>query len=341
MAKYDNEMLIDLCSKVDLFEYVQNSYDFEKRGQDSFATHCPLHTDNTPSLFVTPSKNLWFCQSCRKGGNIINWLMVFENLKFNDSVDKVAKLAGVDIKNLKQCEALSFYKTMKRLTNIQEKQEPNERIILPEDSILQFKDESPQEWIDEGIKPEIMKRYNVRIDENANRIVYPVYDADFNLIGFKGRTRYENYKLMKIKKYQNYQKIGTTDFFIGMKENIESITAHETIILFEGIKSGMKVEAWGYDFWAASETGWLNEYQVAILIKMKIKNVVIAYDNDVDIAKIIECTAMLRKFTNVYAVLDRKSKNEKLLGSREDKMSPCDKGREVWDTLYRERVRIG
>ena len=93
---YDNEALIELCSKVDLFEYASKDMDFEGRG-DSYAAHCPKHIDKTPSLVITPSKNLFHCFSCGVGGNIINWLMTFENMSFNDAVEKVGLLAGVDV----------------------------------------------------------------------------------------------------------------------------------------------------------------------------------------------------------------------------------------------------
>lgn len=335
---YDSEALIELCSKVDLIEYASKNMDFEGRG-DSYATHCPRHVDKTPSLVITPSKNLFHCFSCGCGGNILNWLMTFENMSFNNAVEKVGSLAGVDVKNLKQCSALKVYKNISRLYK-SDKKECIKRIILDVSEIEKYNDEIPDEWVEEGINSEIMKKYSIRIDHNANRIVYPVYDNDLNLIGFKGRTRFKNYKEMKIKKYQNYQKIGTTDFFIGMKENYENIKKQNEVIIFEGIKSGMKVEEWGYDYWLSSETGWLNDDQVLILIKLGIKNVVIAYDNDVALSKIRECTEKLRKFTNVYAVMDRRFLKDRLLGNSEDKLSPCDKGKEVWEILYREKRRL-
>jgi len=213
-------------------------------------------------------------------------------------------------------------------------------MILPDSEIDKYLDETPEEWVSEGIESSVMKKYNVRIDDKYNRIVYPVYDSNFNLIGFKGRTRYKNYKQMKVKKYQNYQKIGSTDFFVGMKENIVSIKERNEVIIFEGIKSGMKVEGWGYDYWLSSETGWLNNEQVIILIQLGIKNITIAYDNDVELSKIQDCTEKLRRFTNVFVVLDRNSTKRRLLGSKEDKVSPCDKGREIWEILYSERVKL-
>ena len=335
---YDNESLIELCSKVDLLEYARESIDFQGRG-DSYSAHCPLHVDKTPSLMVTPSKNLFHCFSCGIGGNIINWIMVFEKMPFDKAVEKVGLLAGVDIKNLKQCSALRIYKTMSRIMMPHEKK-PIERIVLDDSEMDKYEDEIPEEWVDEGIDPNIMKKYKIKIDKKANRIVYPVYDSNFSLIGIKGRTRYKNYETMGIKKYQNYQKIGTTDFLLGMKENIDSIIKKGEVIIFEGIKSGMKVEGWGYDYWSSSETAWLNDEQVLILIKLAIKNITIAYDNDVSIKKILECTGKLRKFANVYAIADREKDEEKLLGASKNKLSPCDRGKDVWEILYKERRRL-
>lgn len=336
---YDYDALQEMCSKVDLFEYASQSMDFEGRG-DSYAAHCPKHIDKTPSLVITPSKNLFHCFSCGIGGNIISWLMTFEHLSFNEAVEKIGSLTGMDIKNLKQCNSLKIYKELSRIAKYEINKPKVNRVILDASEIEKFADEAPEEWIEEGINPDVMKKYNIRIDHKSNRIVYPVYDADQNLIGFKGRTRFKNYKEMKIKKYQNYQKIGTTDFFVGMKENLSCIKQKNEAIIFEGIKSGMKASAWGYNNWLASETGWLNDEQILLLIKLGIKNVVIAYDNDVTLKKIKECTEKLRKFTNVFAVIDRKMIKDRLLGDPKDKLSPVDNGQEVWNTLYAERRRL-
>jgi len=230
---------------------------------------------------------------------------------------------------------MSLYKKIKRITEI-ETNKTITREILDESILNNYKTEYPQEWIEEGINPKIMAKYNVRIDDNANRIIYPVYDKDFNLIGIKGRTRYKDYKERNLMKYQNYYKIGTTDFFTGMKENLDIIKQKNEIIIFEGIKSGMKAEAWGYDNWVASETSHLNDEQIKILLDLKIKEVIIAYDNDVELQKIKDCTKMLRKFTNVFVIYDKKG----LLGKKTDKMSPVDKGKDIWDILYKERMKI-
>ena len=338
MSEIDREKLRELEDKVDLLEYAQTSFDFRKGGDDAYFCHCPLHVDKTPSLKISKNRNVFHCFSCGKGGGLLSWLMNIEGLSFNDAVDKICRLAGEDVKNLKVSSAMKFYQDIKRSTDAA-LIVPNqiERKILPVSAIEKFSSDLPQEWIEEGISPEAMKKYQVRIDYDSNRIVYPVWDNQDRLIGFKGRTRFKDYKALKIQKYMNYTKLGTVDYFGGMKENRRNIEARGEAIIFEGVKSGYKAYSWGVDNWLSSETSALNKQQVIVLLQAGIKNVVIAWDNDVSWDKIVEKTKTLRNFANVYAIRDTNG----LLGKKEDKMSPVDKGREVWERLYAERKRIG
>lgn len=98
----------------------------------------------------------------------------------------------------------------------------------------------------------------------------------------------------------------------------------------------MKVENWGFNYWLASETGWLNENQIIILIKLGVKDIYIAYDNDVNIKKIKECTRKLKNYANLWVIYDSK----RLLGEKKEKLSPCDKGEKIWRELFINAIRI-
>lgn len=331
---YDSEALKEMCDQIDLLEYAKQSVDFTRRGRDTYAAHCPLHVDKTPSLFITPSRNAFYCQSCHQGGNILTWLIKMEHLSFKEAAKKICQLSGKDISKMQICESLRYYKSLKRM---KEDEEPKiiKRDILPEQSIEKYSDEIPQEWVDEGISADIMKKFQIRIDRSANRIVYPVRDKNFNLIGFKGRTRFQNYKSLNVQKYMNYTKIGTIDFFAGMKESHDYIKEKNEIIIFEGLKSVMKLWSWGKQFNAvSSETSVLNMEQIKIILEMGIKNVVIAYDNDVYIGEIRKKMQFLKRFVNVFAVIDSK----KILSG--EKMAPVDDGEKIWNELYEGRIKI-
>ena len=330
---YDYDYLNELCDKVSLLEYAERTYDFQKRGSKYFCS-CPKHSDSDPSLCISPDVNLFYCFSCGRKGNLINWLMEYEDMEFHDAVEKVAELANVDVDNLIIPESLRFYKQLSKQLNNNKTEKVTRQILdFNKDYEKRFKNEIPQEWIDEGISEASMKKYEIRVDEASNRIVYPVYDSNFNFIGIKGRTRFKNYKELKIMKYINYNKISILDYFTGMKQAFDAINRRNEIIIVEGIKSVMKLDGWGFHNVVSAETSTLNEYQIELLIKKHIKNIVIAFDKDVKLNKITDFCKMLKRFANVEVVIDKWN----LL---DEKDSPPDKGIDVWKTLYERRVRI-
>lgn len=331
---FDPEAVEDACSHIDLLDYASALIEFKKAGVDSYTAKCPNHNDINASLFLTPSKNLWYCFGCAKGGGIINFIMEYEHLSYVDAVKKVLGLAGVseiDARPKLRSSSLGFFKKVYGEQTVQ--QVAPERDRLPEDYMEQFADETPEEWVEEGIDPEIMKLYGVRIDKRGNRIVYPVRDNDGNLIGVKGRTRYKDFKVLGIQKYMNYVKIGTCNYFQGMQQAADAIRESNEVIIVEGIKSVMKIRSFGMANVIAAETSRLNESQIRLLIQKRIKNIVIAFDQDVGLDKIEENTVKLRRFANVSVVFDKD-------GLLEPKMSPCDAGKDVWLQLYDNRIDL-
>jgi DNA primase len=62
----------------------------EKRGADLHG-RCPFHEDKTPSLVITPAKNLWHCLgACQTGGSVIDWVMKAEGVSFRHAVELLA-----------------------------------------------------------------------------------------------------------------------------------------------------------------------------------------------------------------------------------------------------------
>ncbi len=333
--EYNKEQIQQLVDEIDLLQYASSTFEFIKRGGGSYACSCPLHKDNTPSLIITPSKNRFYCQSCKRGGTIIEWLMTYEHLSFEGAISKMQKISGHSINLCRVSQTVKVFKQYNQIINKPIlKTNTESREILSKTYYLQtFDDLLPQEWLDEGIAPEELKKYEIRIDVYGNRIVYPVYDKEYNLIGVKGRTRLPDYKEMHIQKYMNYNKIMTTDFFTGMKQAEEYIKSSLQIIIVEGIKSVMKIDGWGYHNVVSSETSDINIAQIIILLQLRVKEVIIAFDKDISIDRIKSVSKKIKQYANVYAVID----NNNLL---DEKMSPCDKGKGVWETLLNARVKI-
>ena len=76
-----------------------------KQGADLLGK-CPFHNDRTPSLVITPAKNLWHCLgACGRGGDVIEWVMLANGISFRHAVELLRKdhlpLASSPIKPVK------------------------------------------------------------------------------------------------------------------------------------------------------------------------------------------------------------------------------------------------
>lgn len=332
--QYSQEALEEMANQVDLLEYASRSVDFVKHSGVTYYAVCPFHTEKTASLAVKSDEKFFHCFGCGVSGNIYTWIQLTEHLTFDQAVQKVADITNSDINDYIESESMSFYKLLNRLSTKKETVVNRTILDIDKDYNEKFIDEIPQEWIDEGISADEIKKYEIRIDPISNRIVYPVRDADFQLIGVKGRTRFKNFKELKIMKYMNYHKLGgRLDYFQGMMQAFDHIKETNEVIIVEGIKSVMKLDQFGYHNAVAAETSTLSIYQIELLIRMQVRNVVIAFDKDVEMKKIQGCVKLLKKFTNVYVVYDKWN----LLDAKD---SPCDKGIDTWKTLYERRVKL-
>lgn len=333
-TNYDDEMLQQINENADLFGYVSQTMELEKKGNDYWA-HCPLHTDLTPSLSFTPAKNSYYCFSCGKSGGIIGYLIDFEKMKFEDAVEKAAKLANLDLSKMCHSKTITFLKKLRALA--MKPKSAYEHRILDDSELDKYQIEPVKEWLDEGIEQDVMDLFGVRVDTWQNRIIYPVYDICGNLINIKARTRYKNYKQMKIPKYINYFQVGVMDYFQGLNTTLKYVLDANEIIIFESVKSVMKAYGWGYKNCASAEKHTLTKEQIDLLVKLRV-NIVFAYDCDVDYrsSDIRQDIDKLKRVTNVFVIEDRK----KLLGGKDAKNAPVDCGEEIWETLYSQKRKV-
>lgn len=332
---YDREQIKELCDQFNLFKYVDENYDVAKYGNEECMVHCPKHRDEHASLSINAKTGNFYCHSCHRGGGPIQWFMKMEDLSFAQAVDKLSELTGLEVRKVYKPSSLKFFNELKSIDETQI-YVPPERQLLTEDYYDQFEippDGEPSEWIQEGIPQEMIWKYDIRLDLKGNRIVYKVYDSKDNFIGVKGRTRFSNYKILGLTKYINYQKIAKTDYLQGMHENRQNILESGECIILEGLKSVMKVDGFGYNNAVSAETSVLNDDQARILIELGCHDIVFAFDQDVSFADALKSVQKVKHWANCYVVYDRE-------GLLQPKDSPCDRGKEIWDRLYKERRKV-
>ena len=332
--QYDEDFLRELNQKVNLADYVGNFIELSPRSNGDLYGKCPLHDDKTPSFSVNTRENLFYCFSCGRGGGIIQYLIKYEGLSIDGAVQKVCRLAKIDPEKLCTSETVRFLRKMKRGTSQKEIRHP----VLDEAEYLKYADEAPAEWLQEGISTATMKKFEVRVDKRANRIVYPVRNRAGELINIKGRTRFPNYKEMHLQKYINYKMVGTMDYFQGLHLTEPFIHEKHEAIIFESVKSVMKCWDCGIKNTISAEKHDLTPEQIRLLISLR-ADVVLAYDSDVcyQNAKVAEDIRRLARFTNVYIIEDP----EGVLGGKEGKNSPIDLGGDIFQKLYENRRKVG
>jgi DNA primase len=95
MARIQEAEIERLKAEVSLVRLVEAAgIELRKQGKD-YAGRCPFHADGTPSLIVTPSKNLFHCFGCEAAGGPVDWLMKFDKLSFRAAVERLRSELGL------------------------------------------------------------------------------------------------------------------------------------------------------------------------------------------------------------------------------------------------------
>lgn len=93
MARISKSELERLKREVSLVRLIEAAgIELKKHGAADRVGHCPFHDDKTPSLVVSPKKNLWHCLgACQTGGGVIDWVMKFEKVSFTHAIERLRR----------------------------------------------------------------------------------------------------------------------------------------------------------------------------------------------------------------------------------------------------------
>ena len=98
----DRETVDRIYAAANIVDIVGDYVTLKRKGVNYVAC-CPFHNEKTPSFVVSPSKGLYKCFGCGKGGNAVTFVMDQEAVSYPEALKMVAKRYGIEVRE----EALS------------------------------------------------------------------------------------------------------------------------------------------------------------------------------------------------------------------------------------------
>lgn len=96
----DQNTLDDIRARADIVTVIERYLPLERKGKEYLAV-CPFHEDHSPSLHISPDKQIYKCFVCQSGGNVFSFVQHYEKISFAEAVAKVAQICGIDYKPAK------------------------------------------------------------------------------------------------------------------------------------------------------------------------------------------------------------------------------------------------
>ena len=226
--KYPKEYLDEIKTRLKVSTVVSKTVKLKKRGKE-YVGLSPFKTEKTPSFTVNDEKEFYHCFSTSEHGNIFDFVMKTQSLKFGEAVKMLSNLAGMQpytfskqdeereakwniyksicnsfaefymdelFKNEKSINAKNYLK--KRGLTAQEVKKFKLGFVTDK---INFYDKLKLEFNEEAIKDTGLFYYDEKkskfISRFRNRIIFPINNISGNIIGFGGRILENNANLAK------------------------------------------------------------------------------------------------------------------------------------------------
>ena len=96
MPFYSEDLIEEVRSRNDIVDVISGYVRLQKKGSTYFGL-CPFHNENTPSFSVSGNRQIYHCFGCGAGGNVITFLMEYENYTFREALEVLARRAGIEL----------------------------------------------------------------------------------------------------------------------------------------------------------------------------------------------------------------------------------------------------
>ena len=206
-------------------------------------------------------------------------------------------------------------------------------------------------WLRDGITPEAMDKFHIGFSLGQNKIIIPHFDINGRLVGIRGRTldkkeaeAYGKYRPLQIGKITYAHPLQFNLY--GIHEHQNGIKMRRQAIIAEAEKSVLLDDGYYGDLsnCVACCGSTFNKYHISLLTNVLGANeIIIALDKEYTDWR----TEKARKYKERIISMCRKYSNQAVFSYiwdydnvLEEKDSPFDKGKEVFEHLYKTRVKV-
>lgn len=308
MAYYSDELVEEIRSGNDIVDVISGYVRLTKKGSTYFGL-CPFHNEKTPSFSVSPNKQMYYCFGCGAGGNVITFLMEYENYTFPEALEVLATRIGIELPKQEMSvaqkqasdkrarllevnrEAAKYYYTLLKSERGTRAHEYFKNRGLSEETIKKFGLGYSDKYSDDlyrylrtkGYQDELLKDSGLMsIDEKRggydkfwNRAMFPIMDVRGKVIGFGGRVMGEGEP-----KYLNSPETMIFDKSRNLYGlNFARSTKKSQILLCEGYMDVIALHQAGFDN-AVAALGTAFTVGHANLLKRYTKEVYLTFDSD-------------------------------------------------------------
>jgi len=316
--------------------------------------HNPLHEAESMKLYWYQNNKIFRCYTeCNENMSIFRLYQKF--IKINEGYNITEEEAEDYVKRcLKHIVITTIGNTTSAFSLDLDKYKFNKHIPqleeYPKSILTYFTNYHHPIWLKEGITDESMDKFNIKFSIGQNKIIIPHFDIQNRLVGIRARALEK--KEIELGKYRPIQ-IGTKIYahplqfnLYGIYEHKEGIKARRSAIIVEGEKSVLLDDGYygKYSNAVACCGSTFNKYHISLLTDVLGANeIIVAFDKEYvdwhdDKARRYreKLENLCRKYTTQATFSYIWDYNNLL----EEKDSPYDKGKEVFEQLLKERVRV-
>ncbi len=309
--KIPEEIVERVRDESDIVSVISDYVRLQKKGRN-YSGLCPFHSEKTPSFTVTPEKQMFYCFGCGVGGDVFKFLMLSENISYPEAIIRMAGKLGIPIpelhddpeNNKRKQQLQSFYKINRIAADyyhqllLKTKMAETANRYLAErqvdrDSIEKFcLGFGGNNWDDlltfmekYGVSKQLMLqlglisegRNNRYYDRFRERIIFPVFDINGEVVAFGGRVMDNSQpKYLNSPETPVFSKSRNL-FAINLAK--QSIRQQNCAVLAEGYLDVISLHQYGITNAVASLGTALTKEQIRLLMRYT-QHIIIAYDSD-------------------------------------------------------------